>query len=102
MMVHAAIENQEFLASGFFDVDDTRDIDACFTNEEPTGLDNKSSPVEIGVMTYFIHQIGNVCAEVLEIEFSVARKIRDAEPAAEIDGLERPSDLRNDAACQLD
>ena len=98
VMIHSAIEDQKFLSTRYFYIDDPRYIDAGFAGQESTWLDHKTGSSKIGVCSHFVHQGCHLHFEATEIEFRLAGEIRDTESPAEVDGTKRSSNLRSNMA----
>src|SRR5258705_1006893 len=83
MVVQTPVGYQKHLASRDFTIDDAADINTRFADQEAAQFDD--DPGLGQASRHPVHQPGEVGADCSDVERTLARKVRDAEAAADIE-----------------
>ena len=84
LVVQAAVDDDERLATRDLAVDDTRDVHAALAHDVPPELDHHPCLRKVGTDA-LVEQHGEVLADATEVEGRVTVEVRDPEATAEIE-----------------
>src|ERR1700683_1538079 len=89
MMIHAAIKNQELLASRDFDIVDPGQINSGFANEKTARLNKEMRAGKIGIGFNFGEECCEPGPDVIKVEIFLVSKVGNPKAPAKIHGVQR-------------